>query len=70
LGTLGCCRRKCTYISWCARWEKKSDVTRRENETETHQNLFLADGGWDFIISHPFLEDKRRKNFFTPGNEK
>jgi hypothetical protein len=49
---------------------KKSDVTRRENETEMHQNLFLADGGWDFIISHPFLEDKRRKNFFTPGNEK
>jgi hypothetical protein len=58
LGTLGCCRRKCKYISWCARWEKKSDVTRRENETETHQNLFLADGGWDFIISHPFLKTK------------
>jgi len=38
LGTLGCCRRKCTYISWCARGEKKPDVTRRGNETEMHRN--------------------------------
>jgi hypothetical protein len=61
LGTLGCCRRKFTYISWCARGEKKPDVTRRENEIEKHQIVFWQMGVRTSSSLTHFLKTKEER---------